>query len=109
VLQAPDRLFSGNNIAASVNGVSRKLLMTSLQVAGCGDVVARGSEAVFVCDVVHGYARSFRTQIGVGALLDDDSLPVIIGVQEPPLFTDGRPVPVREPASQHNSLNLKLY
>jgi hypothetical protein len=67
------------------------------------DVVPLGPEAVFVRNVAYRYGCSIWTDVGIEALLDDHSLPAIICVQQPALFTDSGAIPVREPVSGNSN------
>lgn len=58
------------------------------------DMVALGTEAVFVRNVAHSYACSFWAYVGVEAFLHYDRLPAVTGVQKRSLFTDRCAVPV---------------
>ena len=56
------------------------------------DVLARGPEAIFICDVADRYGRPIWANVGIESFLDNHSFPVIIRVQQCALLADRRAV-----------------
>lgn len=76
-------IFYQNSIESYVTGVPYELSITvtsSNQLLFRWDMVALGTEAVFVRNVAHTYACSFWAYVGVKAFLHYHRLRVVIGV-----------------------------